>query len=134
MCFDGFVANDAKPELATNPTWRGIMVRARKTHGMTQGDLGKAVGLSQVMISKIETGESGGSSEILAICQALSIQAPQHYADEWQQKWAELGQVLRQHNPGQAEAALALVKSMADNEEARAVRSEEVEPASDRRK
>ena len=118
LCSHRFVSQDGKrddntAEIATNETWRGIMVRARRTHKLTQAELGKIVGLSQVMISKIETGESGGSSEILQICKQLKIQPPQHFADDWQRKWAELGQVLRHNNPGLADAALRLVESMA---------------------
>lgn len=123
LCFHGIVADDEEPdperddrtaEIATNKTWRGIMVRARKTHGMSQADLGKLVKMSQAMISKIETGDSGGSSEILAICDILKITPPQHFADEWQKKWAELGQLLRHKNPTQAAAALVLVETMAN--------------------
>lgn len=118
LCSHRFVSEDGKrddntAEIATNEVWRGIMVRARKTHKLTQVELGKLVGLSQVMISKIETGESGGSSEILQICKQLKIQPPQHFADDWQKKWAELGQLLRHKSPEQAEAALRLVESMA---------------------
>ncbi len=117
LCFHRSVAageerDDDTAEIATNKTWRGIMVRARKDHKLTQTELGAKVGLSQVMISKIESGQSGGSSEILAICGILKIQPPQHFADEWQKKWAELGQVLRHKSPDHAEAAMRLVEAM----------------------
>ena len=66
LCFYRSVADDKErsdetAEIATNKTWRGIMVRARKTHQLSQLELGKLVGVSQAMISKLESGESGGS-------------------------------------------------------------------------
>lgn len=108
-----FVADDEEmPELATNEDWRGIMVRARKAHNLTQTQLGDDVGLSQVMVSKIETGEAGSSTFILRICRRLSIPEPMHFANEQQRTWSQMGHVLRYRSPEQYEAALRLVESM----------------------
>lgn len=104
--------DDHDPEMPTNEQWRSILIRARKEHGMTQGELGARVGVSQAMISKIETGESGGSGVILAICRVLSIPEPQHFATDDQKHWYELGHVLRRH-PDQYQAALAVLEQMA---------------------
>lgn len=90
------------PELATNETWRGIMRRARLTPrepdyptGMTQKQLADLVDTSQVMISMIESGEVGSSKFILPICKALDIVVPEHFTDEVDRAWVELGRVIR---------------------------------------
>lgn len=115
LCSYNFVAStdDETPEIATNEEWRGIMVRARKQYGLTQGQLGDAVGTSQAMISKLESGEAGASSLVLAICRRLSIPEPQHFANEEQKEWSQLGHVLRHKGGQEYEAALALLRSMA---------------------
>ena len=136
LCSHNFVADEQEhmPELATNETWRGIMARARKTHGLTQGQLGDDVGLSQVMISKLETGESESSTFILRICRRLSIAEPQHFANERDRHWAELGHLLRLKATGQYDATTALVESMLKKlEDAEAANDETTEPQ-DRRK
>lgn len=104
--------DDTAPEMPTNEQWRSIMIRARKEHGMTQGELGAKVGVSQAMISKIETGESAASGVILEICRVLSIPEPQHFATDEQKHWYELGHVLRRH-PEHYEAALRVLEQMA---------------------
>lgn len=100
------------PELATNAEWRKIMVQARKDHGLTQDQLGAKVGLSQVMISKLESGESGSSTYVLRICRVLAIPQPMHFADEQSKAWNELGHVLRHRNPEQYEATRQLIETI----------------------
>lgn len=124
-------AEEETPELATNEEWRLIMVRARKDHSMTQEQLGKAVGTSQVMISKIESGEAGSSSFVLAICRVLNIPEPVHFANEEQREWSQLGHVLRQQ-PERYRAALNLLKLMVEQEER--AESEETPPPGEPRR
>ncbi len=120
--------DDEMPELSTNEEWRGIMVRARKAQNYTQETLGAAVGLSQVMISKLESGESTSSSYVLKICRLLSIPVPAHFESEQQRAWAQLGRVLRAKRPGLYESTVALVEEMiAQNSEEE--RPDEVEPS-----
>jgi transcriptional regulator with XRE-family HTH domain len=112
--------DDEMPDLATSSEWREIMVRARKEprppdypNGMTQQQLGEKVGVSQVTISKIESGEQGSSTHILAICRVLGVPAPQHFADEHARMWADLGHVLRHGDPEQYEQILRMVELQA---------------------
>lgn len=106
------MADEDDPEIGTNEHWRGLLVRARKDHGLTQQQLGDKVGVSQVMISKIESGESSSSKLVIPICRLLSIPPPAYFLDDWQQRWYELGHVLRFRDPDQADAAIRLVESM----------------------
>lgn len=103
---------DKDPELAANEHWRGIMIRARKAHGLSQEQLGARVGVSQTVISKLEGGDQTASNRILAICRVLSIPAPQHFTDEDALAWSELGHVLRAGNDEQYRAARAMVEAM----------------------
>jgi transcriptional regulator with XRE-family HTH domain len=109
-----FVASedDNEPELATNDEWRKIMVRARKTHGLTQEQLADEFGVSQVTISKIESGAFGSSKLVLPISRRLKIPEPQHFADNEQREWSQLGHVLRHHGGAEYDAALQLLRSM----------------------
>lgn len=99
-------------EIATNEEWRGVMKRARKAHGMSQEALGKAVGVSQAMINKIEKGEAGGSGAVLAICRVLSIPEPMTFATEDAKHWHELGHAARRlMTPEQYEAYLRMLET-----------------------
>lgn len=113
-CFSERVEPDTQeePELATNEEWRGIMVRARKEHGFSQESLGQKLGVSQALISKMESGEVGSSKLVMPICRLLGIPAPEHFVDEEEKNWVRLGRVLRHRNPEQAKVALQLVESM----------------------
>lgn len=88
------------------------MVRARKAHGLTQEQLGAKVGCTQVMISKIESGESGSSTHILAICRELSIPEPQNFADDESREWWQFGHLLRQRNPDGYAAAKQMMRTL----------------------
>lgn len=113
LCDDSHVDDDQQePELATNDEWRGIMVRARKEHDLTQDELGNKFGVSQAMISKLETGEAGSSKLVLPICRLLGIPLPEHFVDEEDREWVRLGRVLRHRNREQAKLAVKLVESM----------------------
>lgn len=139
---DAYVSDiDDEPELSTTPEWRRIMVSARKTKrdgypdGMTQGQLGDLVGCSQVMISKIE-GADGASKYVRRICRALSIPLPQHFVDEPDRSWSQLGHVLRRKDPEQYKILLAQVELAAKRAAESAAESTPDEPAEigDRRK
>lgn len=103
---------DDFPELATNAEWRGIMQRARKDHGYSQETFAKMLSVSQPLISKIESGETAASKLVIPICQMLSIPLPEHFVDEAERAWVQLGRLLRSRNPVQAKLALELVESM----------------------
>ena len=106
------------PELAFDEEWRGIMVRARKEHGLSQDGLAKLVGSSQPLISKIESGLVGSSELVRPICDALSIPEPNNFANEDDRAWVQLGRLLRARNPEQYRRATSLVESMVDSEKA----------------
>lgn len=115
---------DKEPELATNEEWRAIMTRARKARGLTQEALGSKVGTSQVLISRLESGNLGASSFVLAICRELEIPEPQHFADDDQREWSQLGHVLRRH-PDRYQAAMGILRALADAEGPAATQSDE---------
>lgn len=105
-------SDQEEPELATNGEWRGIMVRARKEHGLSQDELGAKLGISQAMVSKIESGESRSSALVMPICRILGIPPPEHFVDEFEKEWVRLGRALRYRNEEQARAARQLIESM----------------------
>lgn len=109
-----FMVNEDDPELATNEEWRGIMVRARKAHGLSQDALAGKLRASQALISKIESGEVSSSSLVLPICRLLSIPLPEHFVDEFERSWVQLGRALRHRSPNQAKATLELIKSIVE--------------------
>src|SRR5690349_16007248 len=103
-------------EIATTEHWRGVMKRARIDHGMTQKQLGDRVNQSQTNISDIESGEVGSSSAILAICRVLDIPPPYlMLEDVVEQRWLDVGRVLRRQNPAKFDRWLAhLMAEVAD--------------------
>lgn len=126
LCSHRFVEDlgEEWPELSSNPDWRGIMIRARNDHGLSQTELGRRVGtlmgtepFSQAMISKIESGASTSSRLIKPICQVLSIPLPQHFVDEDDRAWSQLGHVLRRLDPDQYKLLLAQVEFAAERAE-----------------
>ena len=108
----GFVADEDLPKLPADAEWRKVMVRARKEHGLTQAELGKKVGVSQALISKIEDGTYESSDAIRSICDVLSIPEPAAFANEDDRAWIQLGRLLRSKNMEQYRRALSLVESM----------------------
>lgn len=111
-----FMSNQEEPELATNRNWREEMIAARESAGLTQEQLGKIVGATQVSISKIETGEHGSSKFVRPICRALKIYTPEHYAtDEDRIFMHELSEV-RRNFPERYRAVVDLVHSIAVEE------------------
>jgi transcriptional regulator with XRE-family HTH domain len=110
----GFVTEEGDlPELATNDEWRGIMKRARMEHGLTQAELARKVGTSQVMISNLESGAATSSKYVLRICRELEIPVPEHFADDVDRAWAQLGRVLRAKGLDKQKAATEVVRALA---------------------
>lgn len=109
------------PELQTNEEWRGIMARARHDHDeMSQAELARLVGVemaedapSQVTISKIEGGQITSSRYIKAICAVLGIPLPQHFVDENDRAWSQLGHFLRARDPEAYKLELARLELQA---------------------
>lgn len=75
------------------------MRAARRAKKMSQKQLGDLVGVSQAMISDIETGQVGGSSVVLAICRELGIDPPVVTENDLQRRWVEAGRVLAVRAP-----------------------------------
>lgn len=108
-----------QPELPTNAHWRSLMRRARADQGIGQLELGRKVGVSQNVISKIETGEQEASSAVVPISRALGIPLPfAMFADELDQRWYEAGRLVRARNErmfrAQVEAMEAFARSLSD--------------------
>ena len=88
---------DDGPEYAITEFWRALMHRTRRERGMSQATLGGIVGVSQNVISKIESGEMGNSSSVAKISQALGIPVPHlPLIDETDERWLDAGRQLRQ--------------------------------------
>lgn len=107
------------PELATNDHWRANMRRARNDAGLTQGQLGLKVGVSQNVISRIESGEQRASAAVMPICHALKILPPViMITDDLEQRWHDAGRQLRARDPAfyeaQVEAMEQLARSLAE--------------------
>ena len=102
-------SNDA--EIPTDESFRDRMRAARKAAGMTQRDLGAAVGATQAAISLIESGGSGSSSLVLRICRKLEIPPPLVLDDALERRWLEAGRALRSRRPNLFESQLAFVES-----------------------
>lgn len=101
------------PELATNDYWRSTMRRARLDRGLTQGQLADEVGVSQPLISGIESGAIRQSKAVLAVCHALNIPRPDDvHTDEEEQRWVEAGRALRARNADQFTAMLTTVEQL----------------------
>lgn len=117
------------------------MKRARKAHeNMTQGELAAAVRRvlksdepSQAMISKIESGASTSSKFVKPICQVLSIALPEHFADESDRAWVQLGRVLRARNLDQYRHWLAVIEQAASADAAPIPTPEPEQPKREKR-
>jgi transcriptional regulator with XRE-family HTH domain len=108
------VGAPSDPEIATNTHWRSLMRRARDTNGYSQAALARRIGLSQNVVSQIESGEQEASSYILRICRVLKIPPPvAMFADEQDQRWYEAGQLMRRRNPRMFRSQLAAMEAFA---------------------
>lgn len=127
-CSHNFVTDDIEnePELATNDDWRSMMTRARKDHGLSQEDLAAEFGVSQAIISKLESGTTASSKLIRPICRRLSIPLPEHYVDEDERDWILLGRALRHRDIEAAKKWYDLIRSTVDDLEHRAAGSREL--------
>jgi putative transcriptional regulator len=101
-----------EPEIPTNAEWRALMRAARKRKKLSQGALGRLVGVSQAQISDIETGQSLASSVILAICRELDIDPPVVTENQLQRRWIEAGRVLAVRSPTAFRRQLEFVEGL----------------------
>jgi transcriptional regulator with XRE-family HTH domain len=108
------------PELATTATWRTRMREARSKAGLTQAQLAAKVGVTQNMISLIESGNVASSKFVLPICEVLKITPPRlRVEDESDQRWLEAGRTLRLLNRPLFDQQLRLVEMLAAAAEGR---------------
>jgi len=104
---------DEAPELHTTEYWRGMMRRARQAKGLSQEALAAKAGISQAMLSRIESGEVRSSKAIVPICDELGIPLPQFVTgDQLDLRWQEAGMVLRRRSQIFFEQQLRLVETM----------------------
>ena len=71
------------------------------------------------MVSLIESGTTGSSSLVLAICRILDVDPPAFLEDELARRWREAGSVMRRHDPAAFDALLTVVEMGAANAIAR---------------
>ena len=116
------LVRESKVAIPTNEQWRGLMERARKEKGLTQGQLAGKVGCSQPNVSDIENGKVKQSTDVPAICGVLSIPLPFIFVgDEIDSRWVDAGRILRHHNPSlferQVENIEAIVEAFVDSDD-----------------
>jgi transcriptional regulator with XRE-family HTH domain len=91
------------------------MKRARVAAGLTQETLAKKIHCTQPMIAGIERGSIRSSTLILAICDTLSIPPPHVLVgDELDERWIEVGRLLRAKMPALFDGQLAGIESMVE--------------------
>lgn len=106
-------AEHSYPELPTTEIWRGVMKRARKAAEFSQESLARRIGCTQPMIAGIERGTVRSSALILPICDVLNIPPPHVLVeDEVDERWIELGRLLRAKMPALFDGQLAGIESM----------------------
>jgi transcriptional regulator with XRE-family HTH domain len=104
------------PELPTTDYWRGVMRRSRKAAGLTQGGLAARVGVSQAVISDLETGAQSGSTVIMAVCKVLGITPPHVMVEDVDdERWLRVGRMLRRRNRGKYERWLTMLLAEMDD-------------------
>ena len=109
-------ALDDYPEISTTAAWRVAMRTKREAREMNQDELGRRVGVSQNVISKMETGILRSSKAVLPICNVLRIPPPMAlFEDELDQRWYDKGRQLRALAPGTFEMMLAAVEGALAN-------------------
>lgn len=98
---------------------------------MTQDDLAAAVGKhihadapSQALISKIESGQIESSDMVVPICEVLGIAFPEHFVNEDDRNWVQLGRVLRSKNMDKYKKWLSLLEDEVEPEKPAATEPE----------
>jgi ribosome-binding protein aMBF1 (putative translation factor) len=101
------------PELATTEYWRRLMRRARQDADLSQGELATRIGISQAMLSRIESGDVKQSRAVVPIASALGIPLPQFATgDELDLRWQQAGGVLKRRDHAMFVQHLELVESL----------------------
>lgn len=101
------------PPIPTTPEWRQRMRDRRIAEGLTQGQLGIAVGLTQKAISEIENGEVQSSDRIAAIAKKLHIPPPfVPIGEDVELRWLEAGRSLMSADPGVFRNQLQMVEQI----------------------
>lgn len=108
------MSDGGDPELPTTALWRGWMVSRREALGLTQTDLGRKVGLSQPIISEIESGKQARSVAVLAISRVLGIPPPYlEIEDDVERRLLEAARILRHTNVEVFATQLQLIETLA---------------------
>jgi transcriptional regulator with XRE-family HTH domain len=101
------------PELATTEYWRRLMRRARQDAELSQEQLAEKVGISQAMLSRIESGDVRSSKAVVLISERLGIPLPQFATgDEMDLRWQQAGSVLRRRDHSMFAQHLELVEAI----------------------
>ncbi len=109
----GQAAIASEPELSFTKEWGALVRRARVDAHMTQRDVADKIGVEQGMISYIENGEVESSRAVMPLVRLLDIPPPkQYFADEEEERWVEVGRVLRRVNEAGFRGLLAAAELM----------------------
>lgn len=101
------------PELATTEYWRRLMRRARQDAELSQGQLADKVGISQAMLSRIESGDVKQSKAVVAIATTLGIPLPQFATgDDLDLRWQQAGGVLKRRDHAMFMQHLELIEAL----------------------
>lgn len=103
----------ADGEMAIPSAFGAEIKRRREALGWSQKKLGRAVGVSQGAISLIETGVTGSSQKLLAICRVLDVDPPSFLTHAEDARWLQAGQDLRRSDPTRFRIMLSTIESLA---------------------
>ena len=111
---DEATSHPSRPEMPTTTHWRAEMRQARERLNYTQADLGRRVGVSQNVISRIETGEQEASEFVLSISKVLNISPPfAMFTDALDERWFKAGRLIRQHDERMFSAQVSSMEAFA---------------------
>lgn len=92
---------ETKGNIGTGVDFGRSVAEARKRKGLTQGQLGKKIGLTQARVSQIEQGLFDEDNTIFKLCKVLQIGLPRDaFATDLEYEWFALGRAAMRSPEG----------------------------------